>query len=254
MYDPNDHARRALEVIHEEKLPIQCLIGVDNFPEVNNPNCPWDKTVRSEEELAANRARNDAEVERLIALVKEYPDEVLGVSVGNENTPDWGGRIVPEARLVEHAKRLKAALHKPVTFCEGAKDWLRLKSLAAEVDFLGIHSYPLHYGVGIEDALETNKADLAAVKAAYPDKFIVFTELGWSTKARDEHKKYNANIENQTRYIHEIEPWFEAEKIIGFIFEAFDEPWKGEAVDSCERNWGLFTVDRKPKPVLVKQS
>lgn len=252
MYDPNDHAKRALEVIRENKLPMQCLIGVDNFPEVNNPNCPWDHTVHSEEELLANRKRNDAEVECLIALVKEYPNEVIAVSVGNENTPDWGGRIVPEARLVEHVKRFHEALEKPVTFCEGAGDWLRLKALAAEVDFLGIHSYPLHYGLPVEEALEANKKDYAKVREAYPDKFIVFTELGWSTKARDDRKKGNASEENQVRYIREIEQWFEEERIIGFIFEAFDEPWKGEAVESCERNWGLFDVNRKPKPVLHK--
>jgi exo-beta-1,3-glucanase (GH17 family) len=33
-----------------------------------------------------------------------------------------------------------------------------------------------------------------------------------------------------------------------FVFEAFDEPWKGsdEPLDP-EKHWGLFTVDRKPK-------
>lgn len=253
MYDPNEHAGRALEVIREEKLPLRCLIGVDNFAEVNNPDCPWDKTVYTEEQLAANRNRNDAEVEKLIALVKKFPEEVAAVSVGNENTPDWGARIVPEQRLVQHAKRLKEALQKPVTFCEGASDWLRLTALAKEVDFLGIHSYPLHYGTDIGNALTVNRQDFAMVSEAYPDKFVVFTELGWSTKARDDHKKDRANAENQIRYIREIEDWFEKEKIIGFVFEAFDEPWKGETPESCERNWGLFYENRTPKPVLQKK-
>ena len=36
-----------------------------------------------------------------------------------------------------------------------------------------------------------------------------------------------------------------------FVFEAFDEPWKGspEAMEP-EKHWGLFTVDRKPKKVM----
>lgn len=252
MYDPNEHARRVLELIREKELPLLCLIGVDNFPEVNNPDCPWDKTVHTEEQLEANRNRNDAEVEKLIALVSEFPEAVFAVSVGNENTPDWGARIVPEQRLVRHVRRLKEALHKPVTFCEGAADWLRLKELAREVDFLGIHSYPLHYGADIAQALLVNQLDFAKVKETYPDKFVVFTELGWSSKARDEHKRDRANHENQIRYIREIEQWFEQDKIIGFIFEAFNEPWKGETPDSCERNWGLFYENRTPKPVLQK--
>jgi exo-beta-1,3-glucanase (GH17 family) len=178
---------------------------------------------------------------------------VLAVAVGNENTPDWGARIVPEQRLVRHAKYLQEKLNKPVTFCEGAADWIRLKELAATVDFLGIHSYPLHYGTAIEGALEVNQRDYARVKEAYPEKEVVFTELGWATLARDDHKVNRANIKNQIRYIREVEEWFEKEKIIGFIFEAFDEPWKGEHPESCERNWGLFYEDRTPKPVLKKE-
>lgn len=252
MYDPNEHARRVLETIHEEHLPIRCLIGVDNYSEVNNPDCPWEKQEKSEEELAANAARNDAEVEKLIALVKEYPDEIFAVSVGNENTPDWGGRIVPVDRLIAHARRFKEALDKPVTFCEGAYEWKRLQELAKEVDFISIHSYPLHYGDRIEDALAVNKKQFAEIRELYPDKLVIFTELGWATKARDDHKKDRASEENQKRYIEEVNAWFEEEKIIGFLFEAFDEPWKGEDEASCERNWGLYYVDRTPKPAAGK--
>lgn len=252
MYDPNEHARRVLEIIHEEHLPIRCLIGVDNHSEVNNPDCPWEKQDKSEEELAANVVRNDAEVEKLIALVKEYPDEIFAVSVGNENTPDWGGRIVPVDRLITHARRFKEALDKPVTFCEGVLEWKRLQELAKEVDFISIHSYPLHYGDRLEDALAVNKKQFAEIRELYPDKLVIFTELGWATKARDDHKKDRASEENQKRYIEEVNAWFEEEKIIGFLFEAFDEPWKGEDEASCERNWGLYYVDRTPKPAARK--
>uniref|UniRef100_UPI00405771C2 hypothetical protein n=1 Tax=Acetatifactor sp. TaxID=1872090 RepID=UPI00405771C2 len=252
MYEPNEHARRALEVIRENKMPLLCLVGVDNFTEVNNPNCPWDNRVRSAEELAANAKRNDGEVEKLIELVKEFPDEIFAVSVGNENTPSWGARILPEERLIHHAKRLREALDKPITFCEGAGEWLKLGNLVKEMDFIGIHSYPLHCSVKIDGALDLNKKDYEEVSKAYPDKQVVFTELGWSTKARDDVKKDSANDENQTRYIKEVAEWFEDEKIIGFIFEAFDEPWKGEDEASCERNWGLYYVDRTPKPSMRK--
>ena len=33
-----------------------------------------------------------------------------------------------------------------------------------------------------------------------------------------------------------------------FVFEAFDEPWKGSADPlEPEKHWGLFTVERQPK-------
>lgn len=252
MYDPNDHARRALEIIHENKLPMQCIIGVDHYPEISNPNCPWEKQDISEEVLAANAKRNDEEVEKLISMVKEFPKEVFALSVGNENTPSWGARLVSEERLVQHVRRFKEALDKPVTFCEGVLEWKALSLLPKEVDIIGIHSYPLHHGYKIDEALDVNKRQYAEIVELFPEKLVIFTEMGWSSKARDDDKKDSASEENQKRYIEEVSVWLAEERIVGFIFEAFDEPWKGETPESCERNWGLYYEDRTPKPVGVK--
>jgi hypothetical protein len=37
-----------------------------------------------------------------------------------------------------------------------------------------------------------------------------------------------------------------------FIFEAFDEPWKGDPAnpEGAEKHWGLFTIDRKAKKAM----
>ena len=51
MYDPNLHARRALEIIREKKLPLKCMIGIDSEPEVNNRYFPFVKLDFSKEEL-----------------------------------------------------------------------------------------------------------------------------------------------------------------------------------------------------------
>lgn len=252
MYEPNEYARKTLEVIRENKLPFQCIIGVDHFSEVNNPNCPWDKQEKPAEELAANAKRNDAEVEKLIELAKDFPEEIFAVSVGNENTPSWGARIVPAERLIQHAKRMKEALDKPVTFCEGVLEWGKLGELAEILDFISIHCYPLHYGNKIEEAFDVTKTQYKEMCELFAGKQVIFTELGWSSNARDDLKKGNATEENQTRYLEEITKWFEEEQIIGFLFEAFDEPWKGEDVASCERNWGLYYVDRTPKTFARK--
>ena len=45
--------------------------------------------------------------------------------------------------------------------------------------------------------------------------------------------------------------WCEKENILTFVFEAFDELWKGSQEPmEPEKHWGLFTVDRKPKKVM----
>lgn len=41
--------------------------------------------------------------------------------------------------------------------------------------------------------------------------------------------------------------FYSTEKQVAFIFEMFDEPWKGSRPESSERNWGLYYVDRTPK-------
>ena len=39
--------------------------------------------------------------------------------------------------------------------------------------------------------------------------------------------------------------------MLTFVFEAFDEPWKGsEDPLEPEKHWGLFNVDRTPKLVM----
>ena len=38
-----------------------------------------------------------------------------------------------------------------------------------------------------------------------------------------------------------------------FLFEAFDEPWKGDPGNpaGAEKHWGLWNVDRTPKPAAA---
>lgn len=247
MYDPNLHARRALEIIHEKKLPLKCMIGIDSDPEINNPDCPFVKQEYTPEELAKNMERNDAEVETLIELVKEFENEVLAVSIGNENTPPWGAHTVKPERLLAHAKRYKEALNKPVTFCEGIFEWPHLKELGDYLDFISVHSYPLHYQETVDVAVGLNKKHYNDIKAIFPDKQVLFTEVGWTTKPNSAMIPGQACVENQKRYITELNEWLEADQIIGFIFEAFDEPWKGSTPNKSECNWGLYYLDRTRK-------
>ncbi|MDD6812478.1 MAG: glycosyl hydrolase [Lachnospiraceae bacterium] len=248
MYDPNLHARRVLEIIREKQLPLKCMIGIDSDPEVNNPNCPFnDGREYSPEELRNNIARNDAEIDALIQLAEEFDEEIVALSVGNENTPEWTAHMVPAKRLLSHAERLKKATNKPITFCEIVPAWEKLQELGNYLDIISIHSYPLHDGLTIDVALKTNQEHLQRVKNIFPNKQVIFTEMGWTTMTNSKMKPGQACVENQKRYIAEISEWMEREHIIGFIFEAFDEPWKGNTPADSECNWGLYYLDRTHK-------
>ena len=61
----------------------------------------------------------------------------------------------------------------------------------------------------------------------------------------------NTSEDLQATYYADLTAWAEAEGILTFVFEAFDEPWKGSPDPlEPEKHWGLFTVDRRPKKVM----
>ena len=255
MYDPIRYAEETCKVIRGCGFDMQLMLGPGLISEVNNPGCPWNKTNYSEEELKQRAERNDRNIDELIRIANENSDVINSVSVGNENTPQWGENNVPIERLISFARRLKEGTGKLVTFNEGVYEWEHLKELADELDIISIHSYPLWNGNTVEEALEVNKIWYKKVKEWYPGKPIVFSEVGWATDCADfkQMREGQANEENQKKYYEEFWKWSDREQIISYMFEAFDEPWKGgNRPNEAEKHWGIFNEDRTPKLVLKK--
>lgn len=252
MYDPSTHAKTTLKVIRENNIPLKVILGADLVGEVNNPNCPWDKRVRSEEELKQNKESNLNQIKELIKVANEYEDIIVAVSCGNENTSSWNIRMVSVESLVRYAILLKNETKHLVTFCEGPDGWInKLEKLVEVVDFISVHSYPLWARIPLSDALVCNQKDYQNVKNKYLDKPIIFTELGWTTKSNRVMNHEEVNEENQFIYLKQLINWLDKEQILGFIFEAFDEPWKGsDHEDEPEKHWGIFNEDRTPKKFM----
>lgn len=252
VYDSGPHARTVLEAIHREGLAMKVMLGMGTAAEASNPNCPWG-ALYDERTLIANREANNREVERAIALATRYPDIVFAVSVGNEAVVEWTDHLVPVESLIRHARRLKAEIDQPVTFCENYVPWRgALEPLAAELDFLSVHTYPVWERQSIDSALDYTKRNYHYVASRYPDKAVVITEAGWTTASNGRGiEPSNASEELQARYYEALLGWTTKERILTFVFEAFDEPWKGSPDPlEPEKHWGLFRVDRTPKLVM----
>jgi exo-beta-1,3-glucanase (GH17 family) len=252
MYDAVIYAEMVCQVIQENNFPLKMMLGPGLISEVNNPNCPWNNTVYSNEELEKRALLNDKRIESLIKIANSYPEIIFAVSIGNENTPTWGENTVSEERLIEFAKRLKKETGKIVTFNEGAKEWKRLQNLAEFMDVICIHSYPLWYGLSLKEAITANKQDFEEIKALYPNKQVLFSELGWATLCLEntEMQTKEVNEVNQKQYYQDLWDWTDKEKIIAFVFEAFDEPWKGSSnPNEVEKHWGLYYENRTPKMI-----
>lgn len=252
LYDCSPHAERVLQVIAEDGLPFQVMLGAYLGAEVSNPGCPWGADF-SAAELAASRAENQAEVGRLITLANRYPGTVFSVAVGNEATVDWTDHLVPVPAMVDHVRRVKAAVRQPVTFCENYVPWQdKLCDLVPELDFISVHTYPLWEYKSIHEALAYTQANIASVARQHPGKPIAITEAGWCTASngRGMHASH-AVPDLQAVYLAELLAWTRAEGLLCFVFEAFDERWKGSPDPlEPEKHWGLFTADRQPKLVM----
>jgi len=252
VYDCSPHAETVLDVVRSEGLDIQVMLGLDMGAEMSNPRCPWGAEY-DEETLKANRQNNDGQVEKAIALSLRYPDIVFSVSVGNESCVEWTDHLVSVERLIEHVRSLKSAISQPITFCENYVPWTcDLQRLAAELDFISVHTYPVWEYQTIEHALEYTKQNYYSVVNHFPGKPVVITEAGWTTAANGcGIESWNASEELQANYYRQLLEWTTQERIFTFIFEAFDEPWKGsqDPLDP-EKHWGLFDIERTPKTVM----
>ena len=252
LYDCTPHAERVLEVIRRDRLDFQVLLGAYLGAEASNPGCPWGAEFGAEQ-LARNAAENEAEVGRLIALANAHEDIVFAVAVGNEATVDWTDHLVPVPRMVGHVRRARAGVRQPVTFCENYVPWQdKLLELVPELDFISLHTYPVWEYKQLHEALAYTQQNYDSVAHRYPGKPVIITEAGWTTRSngRGIHPD-NTSQELQAAYLKDLVEWTDAAGVTCFVFEAFDEPWKGSPDPlEPEKHWGLYTVDRRPKQVM----
>ncbi|MCK6521270.1 glycosyl hydrolase family 17 protein [Myxococcota bacterium] len=252
LYDAGELSRRVLDVIVADGRPVRVLLGAWLQAEVSNhEGCAWLTEPIPEAELAANTLANREEVARLITLAQAYPDTIVAVNVGNEALVSWGDHMVRTEAMVEYLRQVRDAVDQPVSTADNYVVWAEQgQVLAPVVDFLMVHTYPQWEEKTLEEAMPYTLDNLGRVHAAVPTLPIVIGEAGWATVASEFGDR--ANEEAQRRYVSDLMAWAAQAKVTTFIFEAFDEPWKGDPADplGAEKHWGLYTVDRQPKLLM----
>ena len=252
LYDSGENSVRTLELIREHDFPVKVLLGIWLRAEVSNhEHCPWLDEPIPDEQLAVNTLANVAEVARGIELAQTFSDIVTAVNVGNEALVIWNDHKVPLEQVIRYVRKVKAAIDQPVTVADNYEWWIEDGApLAAEVDFLGIHTYPAWEEKTIDEALAYTIENMERVQAALPGKPMAILEAGWATTASEFGGR--ASEAAQQRYYNEINDWAMQTNTTVFFFEAFDEPWKGNPDNplGAEKHWGLFFADRSPKLVM----
>lgn len=253
LYGAGDYARRTLTLIRRHRLPIRVLQGIWLRAErSNHEGCPWLDSPIPPDRLTANAVANREELARGIELANAFPDIIVAVNVGNEALVDWTDHLVPEQQVIAYVRKVRAAIAQPVTVAENYVWWRDSgRRLAAEIDFVGIHSYPVWEDKAVDEAIAYTALNVQQVRDAVGDVPVAVLEAGWPTRAYEFGDR--AGEWQQRRYIDDLRRWAVRNCITSFVFEAFDEPWKGEPgrADDAEKHWGLFDVDRRPKSAAM---
>ncbi|PIV93815.1 MAG: glycosyl hydrolase family 17 [Flavobacteriaceae bacterium CG_4_10_14_3_um_filter_33_47] len=241
---------------------------------------------------------NKPQMEKAVALANQYPDIVKVIAVGNEAMVKWAESYYVEPYIilkwVNYLQDLKKEGKLPknlwVTSSDNFASWggggeeyhvEDLNKLIKAVDFLSVHTYPMHdthyqpdfwlNPQGMEGKTDMEKIEISMLRAKeyammqYQNvkkymqslgvsKPIHIGETGWASmssgfygaegsKACDEYK--------EALYYKHMRDWTNQTGMSCFYFEGFDEPWKGgDNTGNSEKHFGLFTVDGKAKYAL----
>lgn len=248
IYGADEDSEKILEVIRKHKFPIKVMLGVWLEDEYGKPK-------RKEE--------NIKQVLKGISLANEYNEIVASINVGNETQVFWSAHRMDIDTLIHYIRFFRNNTNVPVTTADDYNFWNKpiSKSVANEVDFIVVHIYPLWNGQTLENSIDwMNNIFFNEIKELYPEKTIVLGEIGWATEY-DETKtgdgqqgsliKGEVSIQAQEKFLLKLDEWIEKNKVTTFLFEAFDESWKGGGENSSpkeiEKHWGVFYENRTPK-------
>ncbi len=254
LYGARGAADSVLAIIRAEHLPMRVLLGAWIAATERR-----DTSGAVVETFPAARAANLAELEAAVRLAHDYPGIVSAVCVGNETQVSWSDHRVPAESLIADIRWLRARVRVPVTTADDYNFWNKpaSRAVAAEVDFIVMHAHPMWNGKQLGEALGWTTNTVGTIQAAHPGQTIVLGETGWATAASTEGEqgrliKGRPGEDEQAVFYVAITAWAQRTRTTTFVFEAFDENWKGgQLPDEVEKHWGLFHADRSPKRAIA---
>ncbi|MBD3161861.1 MAG: glycosyl hydrolase [Candidatus Eisenbacteria bacterium] len=250
LYGSSEFGEKVLQGIRTHDLEMKVLLGVWIAPEEKR-----NEQGEVLERDATAVADNLREIDAAIDLATRYPDLVAGVCVGNETQVSWSPHPGPLDILIEHVRRVRASVSVPVTAADDYQYWVepRSRTLAGELDFITMHAHPLWNGRQLEGALPWLEDQFRAVQAVHPNRSVVIGETGWATSVADGGEQARliqgeVGEAEQAAFYASVRRWASENRVTTFVFEAFDENWKGgDDPDEVEKHWGLYRADRTPK-------
>ena len=242
--------------------------------------------------------RNAAEIEEAVKLTNKYHDIVKIISVGNEAMVKWATNyyVTPNIILkwVKHLQNLKKENKLPnkvwITSSDNFASWggntsdyhvEDLKQLIKAVDYISMHTYPMHdthynpvfWGINECELQLTDKYKIDAVmlrardyansqyenvvkymKSIGENKPVHIGETGWATASNEMYGNDGSKATDEYKsglYYYLMREWSNKNNISCFYFEAFDENWKDSANPlGSENHFGLINLQNQAKFAL----
>jgi glucan 1,3-beta-glucosidase len=193
--------------------------------------------------ISPERARNQHQIDTVIALAKQFPNTVASVIVGNEVLLRGDLSAVDLAALI---RDVKAAVPCPVTYADVWEFWSRNAALGPLVDFVTIHLLPYweDFPIPVEQAAAHVEAIRRQMVARFPGKEIVIGEVGWPSAGRMREGALPSPA-NQARFLYEVMAQARGAGYRVNVIEAFDQPWKRRLEGTVGGHWGLFDAYRR---------
>jgi exo-beta-1,3-glucanase (GH17 family) len=249
VYGADADSERILRVMRENNLPVRVMLGV------------W---LEDESGQHGKREENLEQVLYGIRLGNEYSDILSAICVGNETLVSWSRHRMEPEDLIRYIRMVRNNTKVPVTTADDYSFWNRpeSKKVADELDLIVAHIYAMWNGKSLENAIKwMERIYYHQVKKMHPEKEIVIGETGWATQYDATRTgpgeqgtliKGEVGIPAQENYLIQLHRWIGKHRVPTFLFEAFDEPWKGGGEHSgpqeIEKHWGVFYENREPKP------
>ena len=283
-----ENVLKAITEIKNEDASFEMYVMLGAWIDCKNA---WTNTPIHNEESDQNKD----EISRVAALAKKYPDIVKMIAVGNESMVRWATSyfVSPDIILkwVNHIQELKkkGELNKDlwVTSSDNFASWgggggeyhvPALNQLIQAVDFISMHTYPMHdthynpdfWGVpaGEKDNTDIKKIDDAMlrakvyaqsqyegvwkyVKSIQENKPIHIGETGWASVSNEHYGDTGSRATDEYKaglFYKHMRQWTKQKGLTCFYFEAFDEQWKNaDNPQSSENHFGLIDLNGQAK-------
>ena len=207
--------------------------------------------------IDGDAAHNTAQLERALALGRDYADVVDLLVIGNEVLLRGEQTPTALAALLARAKRDSAV---PIAYADVWAFWLRHADvLRGHVDVVAAHVLPYWEDdpVALNQAIDHVSAINAQLKGVFAPLPVFIGETGWPAAGRQRGPAVPGRLE-QTRFVREL---LIAQASTPFgspagawpginLIEGFDQPWKRRQEGAMGGYWGLFDADGRQRFTL----